>query len=185
MTPEPDRAYASRGLLQSPINRVMTDPVKDQSPVGPVLALDIGQKRVGVAVCDSMLISITRLPALIRSSWKQLLRDVTDLSRRFDVQTLVIGLPLSLDGTAGSAADEVKLTAAKFARSLPTPVYLQDERLTSVEAEEQLRAAGYRALEIAREVDSQAAAIILTDFLSGGQERILVQTREVTKIETG
>lgn len=163
----------------------MNDPTKNQNPAGPILALDIGEKRVGVAISDSMLISITRLPALIRSSWKQLLRDVTDLSRRFDVQTLVIGLPLSLDGTVGTAAQQLKLTAAKFARSLPTPVYLQDERLTSVEAEEQLRAAGYRAGEIAREVDSQAAAIILSDFLAGGQDRILVSGVEVNKPETG
>ena len=143
-------------------------------PVGPVLALDLGQKRVGVAVSDSQLISITKLPALARSSWKRLLRDISELSKRFDARTLVIGLPLSMDGSEGSAAFGIQKLAAKFARSLEIPVYLQDERLTSVEAEEQLRSAGYTAREIPRLIDGQSAAIILADFLDGSQRRILV-----------
>lgn len=145
-----------------------------ENPSGPILALDLGQKRVGVAASDSMLISITKLPPLRRSSWKQLLRDVSELVRRLDARTLVIGLPLSLDGTRGSAALEAEYSAGKFARSLQIPVYLQDERLSSVEAEEQLRAGGKTQMEMLDLVDCQAAAIILRDFIAGGQTRILV-----------
>lgn len=152
----------------------MKQPDKQERLVGPILALDLGGKRVGAAVTDSLLISITTLPSLTRSNWKQLLRDLTELVRRLDARTLVIGLPLSLDGTKGSAALEVQRTAAKFARSLEIPVYLQDERLTSVEAEQQLRAAGHSSREIGDLIDSQAAAIILADFKAGGQDRILV-----------
>lgn len=141
---------------------------------GPVLALDLGQKWVGAAVSDSLIISVTKLVPLSRSNWKQLLRDVAGLCQRFDAKTLVIGFPLSLSGARGSAAFAVQRLAAKFARSLEIPVYLQDERLTSVEAEEQLRAAGYTASEIRELVDSQAAAIILAEFIAGGQHRILV-----------
>lgn len=142
--------------------------------VGPILALDLGQKRVGVAASDSMLISITKLPPLTRSNWKQLLSDVGELVRRLDARTLVIGLPLSLDGAKGPAALEAEYTAGKFAQSLKIPVYLQDERLSSVEAEEQLRAAGKTALETRDLIDCQAAAIILMDFITGGQPRVLV-----------
>lgn len=142
--------------------------------VGPILALDLGQKRVGVAASDSMLISITKLPPLMRSNWKQLLRDVSELVRRLDARTLVIGLPLSLDGVRGSAALEAEYTAGKFARSLKLPVYLQDERLSSVEAEEQLRGAGKTPLETRDLVDCQAAAIILLDFIASRQPRVLV-----------
>ena len=142
--------------------------------LGPILALDLGQKRVGVAISDPLMISITKLSALNRSSWKQLLKDVAELARRFDARTLVIGLPLSLDGTWGSAASETQNVAVKFARSLEIPVYLQDEVLTSVEAEEQLRDAGHGSNEIRARVDSQAAAIILSDFIAGGGDRILV-----------
>ena len=144
------------------------------NPVGPILALDLGQKRIGVALSDSSLISITKLPVLPRSSWKRLLNDVTELLRRFDARSLVIGLPLNLDGTEGSAALEARRTAEKFALSLGMPVYLQDERLTSAEAEDQLRAAGYAASEIPGLVDGQSAAIILADFMAAGQHRILV-----------
>jgi len=103
-----------------------------------------------------------------------LLRDVSDLVRRLDAKTVVIGLPLSLDGTRGSASVEVEYTARKFAQSLKLPVYLQDERLSSIEAEEQLRAAGKTPLETRDLVDCQAAAIILMDFIAGGQPRVLV-----------
>jgi putative Holliday junction resolvase len=148
--------------------------IKNGSFIAPILALDLGEKRVGVAISDSLAISITKLPPLGRSNWKQLLRDVIDLSNRFDAKTLVIGLPLGLDGSTGSAAAEARRTAAKFARSLKIDVYLQDERLTSVAAEEQLRAAGYTSREIPNLIDCQAAAIILADFIAGGQRRILV-----------
>ena len=142
--------------------------------VGPILALDLGKRLVGVAVSDALIISITKLNPLGRSNWKQLLRDVTRLCQRFDAKTLVIGFPLSLNGDRGSSAIEVQRVAAKFVRSLGIAVYLQDERLTSVEAEEQLRAAGHTSSEIQELVDSQAAAIILTVFIAGGQHRILV-----------
>ncbi len=145
------------------------DPIR-----APVLALDLGSKRVGVAVSDALSISITRLDVIPRTNWKQLLRDVENLARRFDAQTLVIGLPLKLNGSLGDAALATRQTALKFARSLKLPVYLQDERLTSAEAEGNLRAAGVRPEEVGSRVDSEAAALILRDFLASDQERILI-----------
>jgi putative Holliday junction resolvase len=141
---------------------------------GPVLALDLGQKLVGIAVSDEMLITIKRLEPLKRSNWKKLLRDVTALIQRFDAQTLVIGLPLRLDGASGSAAETTQQLGANFARSLKLPVYLQDERLTSVEAREVLLSSGHKPAEIPGLIDGEAAALILRDFLNSGEERILV-----------
>ena len=137
---------------------------------GPILSLDLGLKRVGVAVCDLTLVAITRLEPLRRSNWKRLLIDVSDLIRRFDAQAVVIGWPLRLDGIEGSAAKEAQKIAQKFARSLNLPIFLQDERLTSAEAEEKLRAAGYGAKETAARIDSESAAIILRDFICGQQK---------------
>ena len=74
------------------------------SPLGPVLALDLGQKLVGAAISDERLITTKRLPPLKRSNWKKLLQDVRHLVERFDAQMIVVGLPLRLDGTAGDAA---------------------------------------------------------------------------------
>lgn len=140
----------------------------------PVIALDLGEKRVGVAVSDALAISITRLAALPRSNWKQLLRDVDNLVRHYDAQTMVIGLPLNLNGSDGDAAREARRTALKFASSLNVPVYLQDERLSSVAAEQNLRLSGHKREQVAARIDSEAAAVILGDFLGTNQERILV-----------
>ncbi len=145
----------------------------------PIVALDLGEKRVGLAVSDALSISITRLDALPRTNWKQLLRDVEDLVLRFDAQTVVIGLPLRLNGSDGDSAVQTRRMALKFARSLAVPVYLQDERLSSVAAEENLRNEGYSRDQLSALVDSEAAAIILRDFLVS-QERTLVPPPERT-----
>ena len=151
-----------------------------ETPAAPIIALDLGARRVGVAVSDALSISINRLEALPRTNWKQILRDVDDLVRRFDAQTVVIGLPLRLNGSTGDAALEVESIARKFARSLSVPVYLQDERLSSVEAEENLRADGHQRQKISTLVDSEAAAVILRDFLVSDQEKVLVSPAEQT-----
>ena len=144
----------------------MTNNGQYQQPSGSVLALDLGEKIVGAAISDELQITIKRLPPIKRSNWKQLLLDVKTLIRRFDAQTLVLGLPFRLDGTRGEAADKVLQQARNFSLSLSTPVFLQDERLTSHEAETRLRAEGHDQSEISRLVDSEAATIILRDFLN-------------------
>jgi putative Holliday junction resolvase len=133
---------------------------------GRLLALDMGQKRIGVAVTDELRISIRPLPPVHRTSWKQLVHTVAALVRDFDARSLVIGLPLSLDGTENTAAKEVRRQARNLELSLGLPVILQDERLTSQEAERNLRAEGCAAGEVWERVDSEAAALILRDYLA-------------------
>jgi putative pre-16S rRNA nuclease len=145
-----------------------------QPPPGALIALDLGEKRVGMAVSDELQISIRRLDPLTRSNWKQLLRDVTRLVKQFEGKALVIGFPLGPNGIQGEAAEKAQRVAAKFARSLSIPIYLQDERLTSVTATEQLQAEGHNPTEVRKLLDSQAAALILGDFIGGSQDRILV-----------
>lgn len=162
--------------LEDPIRRALSMEITTSKTAiaAPIIALDLGTKRIGVAVTDELSISISRLEALPRTNWKQTLRSIADLVRRYDAQTVVIGLPLRLNGSSGDAALAVQAIAQKFARSLNVPVYLQDERLSSMQAEQNLRAEGHNAGKVSSLVDSEAAAIILTDFLAGGQERILV-----------
>lgn len=133
---------------------------------GRLLALDLGRKRVGVAVSDELRITVNPLPAIERRSWKDLLRRVASIVESFDARALVIGLPLSLDGAERSAAHEARATAEKFQRSLSVPVYLQDERLTTVAATAQLKAAGHSDREIEQQVDSESATVILGDFIA-------------------
>ena len=156
----------------------MNKPGDDFNLTGPILALDLGEKLVGAAVSDEKLITIKRLAPLKRSNWKKLLQDVLALIDQFDARMMVIGLPLALDGTHGDAVRNVQRLARNFARSTVLPVYLQDERLTSVEATANLKAEGKKPGEIPSLVDSEAAAIILRDFLRTDQDRILVQATE-------
>ena len=146
----------------------------DSNLKGPVLALDLGEKLVGVAISDERLVTARRLDPLKRSNWKKLLQDVRNLLEGFDAQTIVVGLPLRMDGTEGDAAKNVRRLALNLARSVKQPVYLQDERLTSLAAIENLKAAGHKPDEIPALVDGEAAALILRDFLQRDQQRFLV-----------
>jgi putative pre-16S rRNA nuclease len=149
--------------------------LKDQSEItGPVLALDLGEKFVGAAISDERLVTARRLPPLKRSNWKKLLQDVRHVLERFDARTIVVGLPLSMNGTEGDAAKNVRRVALNLARSVPQPVYLQDERLTSLAAMENLKAEGLKADEIPALINGEAAALILRDFLDGNQDRFRV-----------
>lgn len=153
---------------------------KDQLEItGPILALDLGEKLVGTAVSDERLITTKRLPPLKRSSWKKLLQDILKLVERFDAQTIVVGLPLSMDGTEGDAAQNVRRLASNLVKSVAQPVYLQDERLTSFEATENLKAEGLKPEDIPALVDGEAAATILRDFLVTDQERMRVDPSTV------
>ena len=142
--------------------------------IGPVLALDLGEKLVGVAVSDERLVTTKRLQPLKRSNWKRLLQDVRLLLERFDAKMVVVGLPLRMDGTEGDAAKNVRRLALNLAKSVRQPVYLQDERLTSIAATENLKAEGLTAGEIPALVDGEAAALILRDFVLNDQNRIHV-----------
>ena len=146
-----------------------TDDQPDSRPtraVGRLLALDLGARRVGVAVGDELRVSVRPLQPLPRASWKKLLKEIAELCRSFDAVGVVVGLPLKLDGTEGDAAREARRVARNLSLSLNLPVHLQDERLTSRDAERSLRAAGVSESEVSARVDSEAAALILSDFLA-------------------
>ncbi|HZH29315.1 MAG TPA: Holliday junction resolvase RuvX [Pyrinomonadaceae bacterium] len=150
------------------------DIVQEAQPVGSkgrLLALDLGTKRVGVAVSDELQLTMQPLAPLGRTSWKKLLRQISDLRHSFDARGVVIGLPLNLDGTEGEAALEARRIARNLTLSLNIPVYLQDERLTSHAAEESLREAGVEGAELTARLDSEAAVLILRDFITRSERQ--------------
>ena len=150
--------------MGGPCQIAATSPAPLDSP-GRLLALDLGAKRIGVAVSDELRVTTRPLPLILRRSWKDLLQQVAGLVQSFEAKGLVIGLPLRLDGDEGAAAEGVREVAEKFRRSLSVPIYLQDERLTTFAADSALKAAGRNQSESRRQVDSDAAAIILRDFI--------------------
>ena len=166
-------------LYSAPLSNSRQVPPEEEHSVAPaearpqpgrLLALDLGAKRVGVAVSDELGLTARPLPSLPRTNWKKLLRDVAELCGRFDVKGVVVGLPLRLDGGEGEAAAEARRLARNFGLSLKCPVFLQDERLTSKEAEAALRGEGREAGEVKALVDSASAAIILRDYLNQAEE---------------
>jgi putative Holliday junction resolvase len=125
----------------------------------------MGSKRVGLAVSDELRLTIRTLPTLPRTPWKRLLSSLTELCEQLDVRTIVLGLPLRLDGSEGDAANEVRRIGRNLQLSLQLPLFFQDERLTSRDAESSLRERGFQGVEISDRVDGEAASIILGDFL--------------------
>ncbi len=133
---------------------------------GRIIALDPGTKRVGVAVCDELRVTTRPLDVITRTSWKKLLLKVKNIIDEFDAKALVIGLPLESDGTESEMSMYAREWARKFALSLEVPIFLQDERVTSYDAKSRLWERGVDLSETRNRVDSEAASIILSDFLS-------------------
>ncbi len=147
---------------------INTGKVADVSNVpaeGRIIAIDPGTKRCGVAICDELRITTRPLPVIDRSSWKKLLIAVKEIVSQYDAKALVMGLPLESDGTESEMSKEARRLAGNFALSLDIPVVLQDERVSSYDAKANLWSRGHSLRESRRLVDSEAAAIILSDFL--------------------
>jgi putative holliday junction resolvase len=160
------RRKSSTDLSDHPIKPANQPTAIEVVPPGRLLAIDLGEKRVGIAITDELRITVTPLERLERRSWKDLLRRVAALVGSYDARALVIGLPLNMDGTQGAAAAEALRKAENFRKSLNVPVFVQDERLTSLTAESEMNNHGLAQDEIQRRVDSESAAIILRDFLA-------------------
>lgn len=132
-----------------------------------LIALDPGTKRVGVAVSDETQTLARPLARIERTSWKKLLAHIKDIVAKFDAAAVVIGLPLESDGAESPMSFEARDIARKLTLSLALPVFLEDERATSYEAKSRLWSQGLDTEETRRLIDSEAAVIILEDFLKG------------------
>jgi len=132
---------------------------------GRILALDLGTKKIGVAVSDEMRIITSPVRTIERTGWKKLLLHIRSIIEEFDAAALVIGLPYNFDGSESEMSAEARRLARNFSLSLEIPVFLQDERATSYEAKSRLWERGVSLKDTRKFVDSEAAAIILSDFL--------------------
>lgn len=135
---------------------------------GRVLAIDLGQKRVGVAISDPTRTIATPLLTLARRPGKRApVQAILELCGEHEVSALVVGLPLSLSGDDTPWTVEVRDFASRLAERSRLPVHLVDERFTSVIAERAVRSIGLKrsAREEKGRVDAGAAAVILQHFL--------------------
>lgn len=129
------------------------------------LGLDVGSKRIGVAGCDGTGLIATGLTTIERTSFDRDVTQLREIVEQRKVQVLVVGLPYSMDGTLGLQARKVQKFAARLAKALQLPVEYVDERLTSFEAEEQLKAEQRSPSRNKSLIDRKAAAIILQEWL--------------------
>jgi putative Holliday junction resolvase len=147
-----------------------------------VLALDLGSKRIGVAVSDpgETIASPDRVVQRSGSRARDH-RAIADLVKEWEAELLVIGLPLSLSGKDGPAARATREEVAEIADALSVPVELHDERLTTVTASRTLQEAKMTADARRRVVDKVAAAVLLQSWLD---ERASRRGRDGTETET-
>jgi len=138
-----------------------------------VLALDLGERRIGVAVSDPAGVIASPHTVLVRQADREAdHRAVADLVAEVGAERVVVGLPLSLDGTEGPAARAAREEAGELAAAVGVPVEVHDERLTTVTAERALREGGRRGRKQRHKqretvVDKVAAAVLLQSWLDG------------------
>ena len=135
-----------------------------------LLGLDIGDTRIGVAVSDALGVAAHPLCTLTRKNRQVDLIVISDLVSIHEVERVVIGLPISLDGSLGAQAEKVQKFARRLGHVIDVPIEFQDERFTTAEAEEILRELGKDAREQKGLIDEVAAVLILKDYLNRDQE---------------
>jgi putative Holliday junction resolvase len=133
---------------------------------GRLLALDLGTKRIGVAVSDELQFTVRPVCVIERKAWKKILKQIIALIEEFDAVGLVLGLPYNFDGSESEMSAEARRLARNFSLSLTIPVFPQDERVSSYAAKGFLWKSGVSEKEARKRVDSEAAAIILSDFIT-------------------
>ncbi|MCR5178509.1 MAG: Holliday junction resolvase RuvX [Lachnospiraceae bacterium] len=135
-----------------------------------LMGLDLGALTLGVALSDPSGTLATGIETIRRDSENKLretLRRLEQICRDNEVTLIVLGLPLSMDGRISERAEKTLAFAKKLEARLSLPVVMQDERLTSVEAEQIMAEQGLDRKEIKKRVDTLAAEIILQDYLNG------------------
>ncbi len=130
-----------------------------------LLGLDVGDKRIGIALSDPLGITAGGLETINRVNMEEDVNKVAQIAHRHQVVQVVIGLPLNMDGSAGNQAEKVKSFGRKLARASGLAVVYEDERLSTISAIRTLTIQGVRTGENKHIVDRQAAAIILQKFL--------------------
>ena len=133
------------------------------------LGLDYGSKTVGVAVTDPLGLTAQGVEIIRRQKENHLRKTyqrITELCEQYDVEKIVLGLPLNMDDTMGDRAEKTLEFKNELERRLSVPVLLVDERLTTVEAIEIMDDAGIKVSEREKYVDMIAATIILQDYMN-------------------
>jgi putative holliday junction resolvase len=139
-----------------------------ESPIGltkRVLGLDVGSKRIGIAISDPLGITAQGLETLQRQNKRLDFEKLAKLARDYEVAEIVVGFPLRMSGVEGIQAEKMQIFAEELRKHLQLPVHLWDERLTSAEANRLLRETDMSIKRRGQVVDQMAAVLILQSWM--------------------
>jgi putative holliday junction resolvase len=136
-----------------------------------LMGLDVGDRRIGVAVSDPLGLTAQPVLTLVRSNRRQDLKSLMRLIRKYGCQEVVVGNPLYMSGDQSPQAAKAQGFAQMLREETGLPVHLWDERLTTTEAHRHLHAAGVAGSEHRAVVDQVAAVLILQGFLDTRRSR--------------
>lgn len=130
-----------------------------------ILAIDYGNKRVGIAVSDAMGWTAQPLSTIEMHGHRELLEELNKYIEKYDVKKIIVGMPYNMDGTKGKRAEITQAFINFLKNNLDIPVEIQDERLTSSQAENILLEADVSREGRKKVIDKLAASLILQSYL--------------------
>jgi putative Holliday junction resolvase len=132
---------------------------------GRILALDFGKRRIGLAVSDEIGLTAQGLETFQRTTVREDLKRLSELTASLNVTLILMGDPLHLSGQQGRQSEHVREFAARLGEKARVPVAFWDERLTTVEAQRVLKESGISSRKRAQAVDRLSAVILLESYL--------------------
>jgi putative Holliday junction resolvase len=135
------------------------------------MALDVGGRRIGVALSDTTRMLASPLTTLRAEPRDRVLSEIAALVQRHEVVEVVVGLPLTLSGAIGPQAHLIQLFVERLKGVLTAPIHMFDERLTTIAAERMMLDLGMKPEQRKARIDEVAASIILQDFLDSARNR--------------
>jgi len=153
-------------MLTCPLSLPHHRCVLSSAPPRRVLALDVGSKRIGVAVSDPLGITAQGLKTIQRQNKRKDWAALGAVLKQYDVGEIVVGLPLRLSGAEGAQSEKMRAFAGELQNQFGLPVHLWDERWTSTEANRLLRETNLSIAKRGQAVDRMAAVLILQSWLT-------------------
>lgn len=148
------------------------DEVAAPTLLGRVLAVDLGDKRIGLAVSDALGLTAQGIETLERRGDKKDIEALRGACAEREVERIVVGLPRNMDGSEGPRAQKSRAFARRLHEAVDLPVYLWDERLSTAEAERVLIAADVSRQKRKLVINRMAAQVILQGYLEAGRPEV-------------
>ena len=131
-----------------------------------ILALDVGDKRIGVAISDELEISAHALTTITRNDLKKAIREIIEILNEYNVEEMIVGMPVMMNGSMGIQAEKVGKFVDELKKEVRIPIKLFDERLSTSLIEKTLIDADMSREKRKKVIDKLSAVIILQDYMS-------------------